>query len=181
MVVGDAHVFLGFLISVLTQLSFQSHQLLSSHASAEVRGKNTLDRKFASNGSGTQNHQVMSPTVSTEPPSQGDVICESFCSIKCFLERLGKYSISLDFVNNNFPKNEAMSFQASFCCSLIAENIKVFMVFPCHHCLQTLTFSHIFITEDICVRLGLGVQRRTNSIRTGSSKHILALLCPFFD
>ena len=39
MVVGDAHVFPGFLTPVLTQLSFQSHQLLFSHASAQVRGE----------------------------------------------------------------------------------------------------------------------------------------------
>ena len=37
--VSDAHVFPGFLTPVLTQHSFQSHQLLFSHASAEVRGK----------------------------------------------------------------------------------------------------------------------------------------------
>ena len=37
MAVGGAHVFPGFLTPVLTQLSFQSHRLLCSHASAEVR------------------------------------------------------------------------------------------------------------------------------------------------
>ena len=41
MVVVDAHVFPGFLTPVLTQLSFQSQKLLSSHASAEVRGEHT--------------------------------------------------------------------------------------------------------------------------------------------
>ena len=50
MEVGDAHVFNGFLTQVLTQLSFQSHQLLFSHASAEVRGENMPERKFASTG-----------------------------------------------------------------------------------------------------------------------------------
>ena len=40
MAVGDAHVFPGFLTLVLTQISFQSHRLLFSHASAEVRGEN---------------------------------------------------------------------------------------------------------------------------------------------
>ena len=48
MAVGDAHVFPGFLTAVLTQLSFQSHQLLFSHASAKVRGKNMLEGMFAS-------------------------------------------------------------------------------------------------------------------------------------
>ena len=64
MAVGDAHLFPGFLTLVLTQLSFQSHRLLFLHAAAEVRGKNTPERKFASNGYRTQNHQVMSPTRS---------------------------------------------------------------------------------------------------------------------
>ena len=44
MVVGDAHVFPGFLTQVLTQISFLSHRLLFSHDSAEVRGENTPDR-----------------------------------------------------------------------------------------------------------------------------------------
>ena len=35
MAVGDAHVFPGF----LTQLSFESHRLLFSHALLEVRGE----------------------------------------------------------------------------------------------------------------------------------------------
>ena len=64
MAVGDAHVFSGFLTPVLTQPSIQSHRLLFSHASAEVRGKNTPERKFASTGSRTHNHQVKSPTCS---------------------------------------------------------------------------------------------------------------------
>ena len=41
MAVGDAYVFPSFLAPVLTQISFQSHRLLFSHASAEVRGENT--------------------------------------------------------------------------------------------------------------------------------------------
>ena len=64
MAVGDAHVFPGFLTPVLTQLSFQSHRLPFSHASAEVRGENTPERKFASTGDRTRNHQVRSPTRS---------------------------------------------------------------------------------------------------------------------
>ena len=64
MAVGDSHVFPGFLTPVLTQLSFQSHRLLFPHASAEVRGENTPERKFASTGSRTHDHQVMSPTLS---------------------------------------------------------------------------------------------------------------------
>ena len=64
MAVGDAHVLPGFLTPVLTQPSFQSHRLLLSHASAEVRGKNTPERKFVSIGYRTHSHQVMSPTRS---------------------------------------------------------------------------------------------------------------------
>ena len=57
MAVGDAHVFPGFLTPVLTQVSFQSHRLLFSHASAEMTGENTPERKFASAGDRTHNHQ----------------------------------------------------------------------------------------------------------------------------
>ena len=66
--VGDAHVFPGFLTLVHTQLSFESNRLLFSHASAEVRGKNTPERKFVSTGYRTHNHQVMSPTRSPVSP-----------------------------------------------------------------------------------------------------------------
>ena len=64
MAIGDAHVFPGFLTPVLTQLPFQSHRQLFSHASAEVRGKNTPERKFASTVSQTHNHKITSPTRS---------------------------------------------------------------------------------------------------------------------
>ena len=64
MAVGDARGFPGFLTPVLTQLSFQSHCLLFSHASAEVRGENTPERKVAPTGDRTRNHQVTCPTRS---------------------------------------------------------------------------------------------------------------------
>ena len=57
-------MFPGFLTPVLTLISFQSHQILSSHASAEVRDENTPERNFALTRSRTHNHQVMSPTCS---------------------------------------------------------------------------------------------------------------------
>ena len=60
MAVCDAHVFPGFLTQVETQLSFQSHRLLFSHASEDARGENTPERKFTSTGYRTHNHQVMS-------------------------------------------------------------------------------------------------------------------------
>ena len=53
------HMFPGFLTPVLTQLSFQSHQLLFLHTSAEVRGKNKPKRQFTLNRSQTHNNQVM--------------------------------------------------------------------------------------------------------------------------
>ena len=56
MAVGEAHVFPGYLTPVLTQTSFQSHRLLFSHASAEVRDENTQERNSASNGTRTHNH-----------------------------------------------------------------------------------------------------------------------------
>ena len=59
MAVGNASLFPG-----LIQLFFQSHRLLFSHASEEVRGKNTPERKFASTESQTHNHLAMSPTPS---------------------------------------------------------------------------------------------------------------------
>ena len=64
MAVGDAYVFPGFLTPVLTNFSYQSHRLLFSHASAEVRGENTPERKVASTGDRTHNHKVTSPTRS---------------------------------------------------------------------------------------------------------------------
>ena len=67
MVVGDANVLPDFLTLLLTQLFFLKPQLLFSHASSEVRGENMPDRKFASIGDPTHNHQVMSPTRSPLP------------------------------------------------------------------------------------------------------------------
>ena len=55
---------LAFSHQYLYNFPFQSHQLLFSHASAEVRGENTPERKFSSTGDQTQNHQVMSLTCS---------------------------------------------------------------------------------------------------------------------
>ena len=62
MVASDAHVFPGFLTEVLTKISYQSHQLLFSHASAEVSGKNVPERNIASTRSRTHNHPVISLT-----------------------------------------------------------------------------------------------------------------------
>ena len=64
MAVGDAYVFPGFLTPVLTQLFFPKPRLLFPHASAEVRGENTPERKIASTS-----HE--SDTLTTEPPRRG--------------------------------------------------------------------------------------------------------------
>ena len=62
-VVGDKHVFPGFLTPVLTQLSFQSQQLLFPHAS-EIRAKIQWKESFVSTWYQTHNHKVMSQTCS---------------------------------------------------------------------------------------------------------------------
>ena len=67
MAVGDAHVFLGFLTPVLTQLFFPKPPttFLTCFCRGERRrGENTPERKVASTGDRTHNHQVMSPTSS---------------------------------------------------------------------------------------------------------------------
>ena len=53
--------FLAFSHKYLRNFSFQSHRLLFPHASAEVRGENTPERKVASTRDQTHNHQVISP------------------------------------------------------------------------------------------------------------------------
>ena len=66
MAIGYTHVFSGFLTPVLVQLSFQSHRLLFSHASAEVRGENTPDLELTPPG-----HE--SDMLITEPPGRGSL------------------------------------------------------------------------------------------------------------
>ena len=56
--------FLAFSHQYRHNFSFQSQQLLFSHTSAGVRGENTPERKVASTGDRTHNHQVMSQTCS---------------------------------------------------------------------------------------------------------------------
>ena len=58
-------VVLGFNATLTAKvISFSFHLLLFSHASSEVRGENTPERKVPSTGDQTRNHQVMSPTSS---------------------------------------------------------------------------------------------------------------------
>ena len=79
--------FLAFSHQYLHNFSFQSHRLLFSHASAEVRGGNTPERKVASTGDRTHNHQIMSPTSSplSHPGGAQVLRYTNFCFviIKC--------------------------------------------------------------------------------------------------
>ena len=56
--------FLAFSHQYQHNFSFKSHRLPFSHASAEVRDENMPERKVASTGDRTHNHQVTSPTSS---------------------------------------------------------------------------------------------------------------------
>ena len=82
MVVGDAHVFPGFLTPVLTLISFQSHRQLFSYASAEMRGKNMFGRNFALTGSKIHGHQVVRSTPSPLSHRGGTSFKQSFLSYK---------------------------------------------------------------------------------------------------
>ena len=81
MAVIDAQVFPGFLTLVLTQISFKSHRLLFSRASAEVSGENMPVRNFISTGSQTLNHQVMSSTRSPLSHRGGTTIVQNHFEI----------------------------------------------------------------------------------------------------
>ena len=90
MTVGDAHVLPAFLTPELPQISFQSHRLLFSHASAEVRGENMPERKFASTGSGTHNHQVMNPTCSPLSHLGGAIMLIKFGKVSLLRRKISQ-------------------------------------------------------------------------------------------
>ena len=71
MAVSDAHVFPGFLITILTQISFQSHRLLFSHASAEVRGEICRKEICLNRFTLSQPPGHESDMLTTEPPRRG--------------------------------------------------------------------------------------------------------------
>ena len=82
MAVGDAHVFPGFLTPELTQLSFQSHRLLFSHALGAVRGGKCAAKKVRLNrvsNSRPPGHE--SDALTTEPPGRG---FDNGCSSRLF-------------------------------------------------------------------------------------------------
>ena len=110
MAVGDAHVFPGFLTPVLTQLSFQSHRLLFSHASAEVRGENTPERKFGSTGSRTHNHQVMSPTLSPViRPGGVTVQYHAFARARIYLISIIALQKYFQYFDQTFQRNQSVA------------------------------------------------------------------------
>ena len=76
MTVPEANMFPGFLTPVPTQLFFPKPPTTFPHALAEVRGENTLERKFAST-----DHE--SDILTTEPPGRDDNT-EGKGEITCF-------------------------------------------------------------------------------------------------
>ena len=100
MAVGDAHVFPGFLTPVLTQLSFQSHQLLFSHASAEVfiKSRKYTGKKVCLNRvSNSQPKGHESDTLTTEPPR---------CGAGRFTEYIHRVVITYDIISNLFVRTD---------------------------------------------------------------------------
>ena len=64
--------FLAFSHQYYNNFSFKSHRQLFSHASAAVRGENTLGKKVCRNrGSNSQPPGHKSDTLTTEPPGRG--------------------------------------------------------------------------------------------------------------
>ena len=107
MAVGDAYVFPGFLTPVLTLLFFQSHRLLFSHASAEVRGENTPERKVALTWDRTHNHQVMSPTRS--PLSHPGGFCVAFGAPTRYVFNVTNFTIQ-GHRNSNYEISSRQTF-----------------------------------------------------------------------
>ena len=72
MAVADAHVSPGFLTLVRTQISFQSHRLLFSHASAGERRKYAGKKFCLEHVSNSQPPGHESDTLTTEPSGRGE-------------------------------------------------------------------------------------------------------------
>ena len=76
MAVADVHVFPGFLTPVLTQLSFQSHRLLFSHAFSRGERRKYAGKKVRLNRvSNSQPPGHKSDTLTTELPGRGETLC----------------------------------------------------------------------------------------------------------
>ena len=72
MAVGDSYLFPGFLTPVLTQLFFPKPPTTFLTCFCRGERQNTPERKVASIGDRTHNHQVMSPTRSQLSRSGGE-------------------------------------------------------------------------------------------------------------
>ena len=135
MVVGDAHMFPGFLTPVLTQLSFQSHWLLFSHASAEVRGENTQKESLPQQGYDL-NHQVMRLTQTIETPRWDWSKLKVFSVNKINVTK--KLNFDLGMVENIVGKGENAGYPH-------------FLLFP--QCFQKPSFFMVVKSQD-CVAKG---------------------------
>ena len=76
MAVDDTYVFPGFLTPILTTFLSKAIDYFSQ-VLLQVRGKNTPERKVASTGDRTHNHQFMSPTHSPLSHPDGAPYSES--------------------------------------------------------------------------------------------------------
>ena len=137
MAVSDAHVFPGFLTPVLTQLFFPKP--LFSHASAEVRGENTLKRSRLNRESNSLPPGHESVTLTTEPPGWGVLDNKTLAQMKSIC-RQKQWSCLKPSPQNFHVKHipqQALAFKCLLCRSL--ENMvgkgeiicnKPFLFFP---------------------------------------------------
>ena len=93
MAVGDAYVFPGFLTPVLTQLFLPKPP--TTFLTCFCRGENTPQRKVASTGDRTHNHQVMSRTCSPLSHPGGAISVISWRQFTLFMSFLGFTSTRL--------------------------------------------------------------------------------------
>ena len=84
MAVSDAHVFPGFLTSVLTQHFFPKPPTTFLTCLCRGERENVPERKFASTGDQTHIHQVMSPTLSLLSHQGGPSRIDGYSSQICF-------------------------------------------------------------------------------------------------
>ena len=115
------HVFPGFLTPAVTQLSFQSHQLPFSHASAEVRGENTPERKLASTRYQTHNHQVMSHICSSLTQPGGAT--KSF-KLKAFIDHSFSLKRGLNAIANILQSTHVVMGRNFLVCLCVKEPLQ---------------------------------------------------------
>ena len=85
MAVGDAHVFPGFLTPVPTQISFQSHRLLFSHAFSSGELRKYTGKKFRLHRvSNSQPLGHESDMLTTEPLGHGPEFLMESNSVNSF-------------------------------------------------------------------------------------------------